>query len=229
MMPLLKRLAQIISLVAAGCWAPTGGLQRKTPYGGWAVRDGLPAFVYTADQSTLALAASPPNAAFGRPQNKDTTARGDREHSVMIGNERITLVGSNYNSWRVRQDEGGPKWLTDSDVDDASTDAHHFGGGLSYVFDSLTKRQLATTAFTPGAPTEREWGVGYGTTRSPAVSSGISVEHTVAVLPGSAPAAEIEIILTNHDSEARNITVAEVWNTGMVHMLTGHGWGGWSN
>ena len=38
----------------------------------------------------------------------------------MLGNDRIVMVGSNYGSWRMRQDEGGPKWLTDSDVGLAS-------------------------------------------------------------------------------------------------------------
>jgi hypothetical protein len=206
-------------------------LIQRTPYGGWAMRDGLPAFVYTADQSAMPSAAEPPNAAFGQQQHYDSTARGNREHSSMIGNDRITLVGSNYGSWRIRQDEGGPKWLTDSDVDDDSS--WRFGGGISYVFDGETAQQLATTAFTPGAPTEREWGVGYGSTRSGGVQreargDAVSVVHTVAVLPGDSPTVHIEVTLTNHEADPRNVTLAEVWNTGMVHMVTGHGWGGWS-
>ena len=39
----------------------------------------------------------------------------------MVGNDRVTLIGSNYASWRLRQDEGGPKWLLgDADVDDTA-------------------------------------------------------------------------------------------------------------
>ena len=82
-------------------------LARQTVYGGWATRDGLPAYVYTADQTAVPGAALPPNAQFGKPENFDRTTRGDREHSSMLGNDRIVLVGSNYGSWRMRQDEGG--------------------------------------------------------------------------------------------------------------------------
>jgi hypothetical protein len=99
----------------------------SSAYGGWAMPGGLPAYLYTADQDKLAAAEVPPNAPFGLRVNKDSTARGDREHSVMLGNDRLVLVGSNYGSWRIRQDEGGPKWLTDSDVDNAT--GWRFGGG----------------------------------------------------------------------------------------------------
>ena len=51
-------------------------------------------------------------------------------NSTLLGNDRISLVGSNYGSWRIRADEGGPKWLTDSDVSDAS--GWRFGGGLPH-------------------------------------------------------------------------------------------------
>ena len=33
----------------------------------------------------------------------DGTARGLREHSFHIGNDRATLIGSNYGTWRLRQ------------------------------------------------------------------------------------------------------------------------------
>ena len=289
--------------------AAHGAIENETAFGGWAVRDGMPAFLYTADQTRVASAATPPNSPFGLAQFKDHTSRGDREHSTHIGNDRITLVGSNYGSYRIRADEGGPKWLTDSDVDHET--GFRYGGGLAYVFDSATGQQLATNAFTapgppkaspavvppplpvgttychqnmptksdppchcnpnqkpplmcfyngnqpdlpcpqcgtsnctcplvppppapPGPPEApraepREFGVGYGTSRSPAGGAGVSVAHTVAVLPGVQPVALIEVVLTNHDAVARNVTVAEVWNTGMVHQLTGHGWAGWSN
>lgn len=40
------------------------------------------------------------------------------------------LVVSNNGSARIRADEGGPKWLTDSNVDEAC--GFRFGGGLAY-------------------------------------------------------------------------------------------------
>jgi hypothetical protein len=236
LLPVQPALAPLVSTTEATAGRPLL-LARPSSYGGWAERDGLPAFVYTADQTAVPTAALPPNAEYGHGANVsscalrqgacDRTTRGDREHSVALGNDRIVLVGSNYGSWRIRADEGGPKWLTDSDVDDES--GWKFGGGLSYVFDAATKQQLATSAFTPGEPSPREWGTGYGITRSPPVTAGVSVEHTVGVLPGEQPVALIEVVLANHDAAEKTLTLAEVWDTGMVHQLTGHGWAGWSN
>ena len=71
-------------------------------WGHWTSRDSLPAFVYTADQDAVPAAAVPPNAPYGKPEMKDPAARGDREHSFQIGNDRLVLVGSNYGTWRLR-------------------------------------------------------------------------------------------------------------------------------
>ena len=204
-------------------------LAGQSDYGGWASHEGLPAFVYTADQSQLPGAAIPPNAPFGQAEKRDPTARGQSEHSVMLGNDRITLVGSNYGSWRIRQDEGGPKWLTDSDVDNST--GWWYGGGIAFVHDAESRQQLATSTFVPGDATPREWGIGFGVTSSAASThEGISVRHTVAVLPGAEPSALVEVLVRNHlSATSRNVTVSEVWDSSMVHQLTGVGWGGWSN
>ena len=99
----------------------SGGL-----WGHWEDDTATPTFVYTADQSALPQAAEPPN--HWPDKSPDTTARGLREHSFHLGNDRVTLVGSNYGTWRLRSDESGPKIMTDSDVDDTS--GFTFGGGL---------------------------------------------------------------------------------------------------
>ena len=82
--------------------------------------------------ATLPSAGMPETAPYGKPEMKDPAARGDREHSFQIGNDRFVLVGSNYGTWRLRADEGGPKFLNDADVDNSS--GWRFGGGLGYLF-----------------------------------------------------------------------------------------------
>jgi hypothetical protein len=117
-----------------------------------------------------------------------------------------------WNSWRIRQDEGGPKWLTDSDVDDEA--GWRYGGGVAFVHDSESRDQLATSAFVPGNATPREWGIGFGVTGSAGASAqqGVSVLHTVAVLPGAEPSALVEVLVRNHHpATSRNVTVSEVW------------------
>ena len=86
---------------------------------------------------------------------------------------------------------------------------------------------MATTAFQSGVATAREFGVGYGLTHGEAES--INVSHTVAVLPGDETVVHIEVVVSNKGTVGRNLTFAEFWGSGMVHQLTGHGWGGWSS
>ena len=182
-----------------------------------------PSFVYTADQAALTQAAIPPTE-FS-PISPVRTARGEREHNFHIGNDRVTLVGSNYGAWRLRQDEGGPKLLTDSDIDNVQ--GHLFGGGLGYLL-SARGELLCTTAYTGGSPApEREFGTGFGRTGC-AGQGGLSLEHTVAVMPGSDPIVLIEVTIHNTGTAAHELVFREAWGTGMVHLLNGHGWGGWS-
>ena len=188
-----------------------------------------PSFVYTADQvgRDAALAAVPPNTFSGKAQ--DGTARGLREHSFHIGNDRVTLLGSNYATWRLRADEGGPKLLTDSDVDDVAGSHHTYGGGLGYLIGS-SGSVLTTTAYNGSEAhlRAREFGCGYGRTTAPSTADGVSLTHTAAVMPGRDPAVLTEAFITNAGSTTQLISYREVWGTGMVHQLTGHGWGGWS-
>ena len=201
----------------------------RVMWGHWRAPATTPAFVYTADQAGAAagLAAVPPNTFSGTAP--DGTARGLREHSFHIGNDRVTLIGSNYASWRLRADEGGPKILTDSDIDDVSGTSHTFGGGLGYLTDS-TGGVVCSTAYngSEARPREREFGCGFGRTTSSVTHDGLSITHTTAVMPGRDPFALIEATVTNAGSETQRVSYHEVWGTGMVHQLTGHGWGGWS-
>ena len=198
------------------------------PWGHWN-GSATPTFVYVADQVDrhAALAAVPPNTFSGMAQ--DGTSRALREHSFHIGNDRVTLLGSNYGNWRLRADEGGPKILTDSDLDDVSATHHTYGGGLGYLLDS-TGSVLCGTAYngSESHPREREFGCGFGRTKSPKTTNGLSITHTVAVMPGRDPTVLIEATVTNAGSTRQSVSYVESWNTGIVHQLTGHGWGGWS-
>ena len=183
-------------------------------WGHWTSRDSLPAFVYTADQDAVPAAAVPPNAPYGKPEMKDPAARGDREHSFQIGNDRLVLVGSNYGTWRLRADEGGPKFLNDADVDNST--GWRFGGGLGYLFAPLdpvaapngapngalngTAAPLLTSAYVPAgrsslqgrAPARcnnpREFGVGYGSVTASA-SVGASVGASAGAWVGASAGA----------------------------------------
>ena len=87
---------------------------------------------------------------------------------------------------------------------------------------------LCTTAYVGGAPApQREFGTGFGRTRCAAAS--VSLEHTVAVMPGIAPVVLIEAVVQNYGATRQIVEYREAWGTGMIHQLSGHGWGGWSS
>lgn len=161
-----------------------GSVHQGGRYGEWRRdADGLPTYVYTLNQlidhpadgpinqpdcnlthrvnCSHRWAGVPPPIGFGSFPNGtiDRTARGEREHSFQLGNDRVVLVGSNYGTFRLRQDEGGPKWLTDADAD--APKGHLHGGGFGYLFGK-DQTQILTTAYT--GTQERVFGIGYART-----------------------------------------------------------------
>lgn len=131
-----------------------------------------------------------------------------------LGNNRMTLIGSNFGTFRIRQDEGGAKWLQDSNTADEK--GTQFGGGFGYLIDSKTGKLIDTTYYL--SHQRRSFGVGYATTSFGTNVSGVSVDHTVAVPFGDDPVVLIEANLTNHQSDAADVEFVEVWGSRLVHM-----------
>ena len=194
-------------------------------------------YFYTANQTSDPAADSWP-----APNPAD---RAGTEHVFQLGNSRITLVASNYGSWRLRQDEGGPKWLLGaSDVAAGTADdagGTQYGAGFGYLREQPRARGdgnsgegegtgrageiVLGTYYTAaggreGAGSEptrtREFGVGY--TRSTVEAAGWKVAHTTAVAPGDDPVAVVEIRLTNTEKGRRAAVWNEVVGGRMVHM-----------
>lgn len=214
-------------------------------YGRWAAdASSLPVYIYSFDQIADSEAhgpvvnrssgerrwsGSPPvgNATSGclAPPCDDGTSRGLREHSFQLGNDRLVVVGSNYGTYRVRQDEGGPKFLNDAvGRGSGAAGVVQFGGGFGYLMDDR-KAVAATTAYT-GGRSDRSFGIGYSKTECR--HEAWQVEHTVAVPPGDEPWVLVEVEVTNTGTAAGSAVWAEVWGTAMVHQLTAVGWGGWA-
>ena len=220
-------------------------------YGHWHTdAEGLPAYVYTMNQLTDApeQAPGPQNRWSGTPEgtHNDTTAKGKREHSFQLGNDRVVVVGSNYGTFRVRSDEGGAKWLNDANADAPGGLQH--GGGYGYLWpsgsddigdtgdvdgpkarDPHSHSHLVSTAYPAGGDNPRQFGLGY------ALTSGSSpewhVQHTLAVPPGDDPCVLTEVAITNRGNLPRNVTWTEIWGSAMVHQLSGSkkkNYGGWS-
>jgi len=90
-------------------------------FGRW-IKDefGLPAFNYTCDQIHDTKAKTDVNPGILAPT----------EHIHQVGNDRVVAIASNYGHVRVRQDEGGPKFLNDY-----APERGNFGGGFGYLTD----------------------------------------------------------------------------------------------
>lgn len=86
----------------------------------------LPSYIYTRDQTRQA------DTKCSVPPSTSADARHSTEHSFQLGNERLVLVGNNYGAFRLRADEGGPKWLTGGWTGIGGV---QFGGGFGHLFD----------------------------------------------------------------------------------------------
>src|SRR3954469_7899019 len=115
-------------------------------FGHWTEDEfGLPAFVYTCDQTKDPKAVTEVN-----PHGILSST----EHIHQVGNDRIVAVASNYGHVRVRQDEGTPKFLNEY-----APERGQFAGGFGY----LTDGKGAFSTYYPGnaASFDRTFGIGY--------------------------------------------------------------------
>ena len=211
----MRLILFLVALAAALAAAP----RRGGNYGNWTADGlGLPVFEYTFDQ-VADRPAHPPSTAnpwtamhwSSLPLSGDSTARASSEHVFQLGNDRIVVIPNNYGAIRVRQDEGSPKWLTDSYAAypaEAPAGATQFGGGFGYLIDSATQQPLLTTYYTGSSggssgavpswqpaslmagSSSRDFGIGYATMA--AAAKGWSVEHTSAVPFGDDPVVLLE-------------------------------------
>ena len=215
-------------------------------YGEWRTDAlGLPVFSYTFDQVTNSSrgASYTPSAAdpwdsihWGElPLSTANTIRTHSEHIFQLGNSRLVVLASNFGSVRVRQDEGGPKFLQDASAafpdgfdvsQDGGTwrlkDATQFGGGFGYLLDDAD-RPLLTSYYTgaddaplPGCKEDRLFGIGW--TRTVASTPDFAVSHTLAVPFGDDPVVLIEVNVTNRGNTAAKVKWAEVWSSLLVHL-----------
>ena len=213
--------------------AGDGGL-----YGSWEKDSlGLPVYRYMFDQIADEAANYTPSAAtpWSRvhwselPLASDITVKASNEHVFQIGNDRLVVISNNYGAVRVRQDEGGCKFLNDAsaayphDVPQSGGDVTQFGGGFGYLLED-TGRPLLTTYFTGAqqragtlrGSTSRSFGIGFAKTAT--VTPTLSVDHTCAVPYGDDPVVLIEVQVANHGAVEKTVHWAEVWGSLLVHL-----------
>jgi len=160
---------------------------------------GLPAFRYTANQTT-----DPHAVTDVRPG-----ILGPREHIHQVGNDRIIALASNYGHVRVRQDEGCPKILNDVDPERSQ-----FGGGLGYLTDgkeTLSTYYDGTNAGLDGSDAgfERVFGVGYF--RKRVAGRSYQVDQVIWAPFGDDPVLVSQATVTNKTDAPAKVRWVEYW------------------
>jgi hypothetical protein len=153
---------------------------------------GLPAFRYTANQTTDPHAETPVRPGI----------LGPREHIHQVGNDRIIALASNYGHVRVRQDEGCPKILNDVDPERSQ-----FGGGLGYLTDG--KETLSTYYDGSDAGFERVFGVGYF--RKRVAGPSYTVDQVIWAPFGDDPVLVSQATVTNETDAPATVRWVEYW------------------
>ena len=125
------------------------------------------------------------------------------------------LIGNNYGSFRLRTDEGGPKFLTGGWTKAGGV---QFGGGFGHLFDE-EKRLLSS--YYSGGPRERQFGIGYA--KWTARSAGLSATHTVAVPVGSDPVVLVQVDIERSPGQVSSdshgtFRWCEVFGSLMMHL-----------
>ena len=153
---------------------------------------GLPAFHYTANQTTNPHAVTDVQPGFLTPT----------EHIHQVGNDRIIALASNYGHVRVRQDEGCPKILNDIDPERSQ-----FGGGLGYLTDGHETLSTYYDGSVDGF--ERIFGIGYY--RKRIAGRSYSIDQVISAPFGDDPVLLSQTTVTNKQDVAATVRWVEYW------------------
>jgi hypothetical protein len=161
-------------------------------FGDWSKRDGLPVFVYDADQDTLPEAEWDP-----------ITAPVTRRHWVMLGNSALQIQVANDGTVALFDESEGLRWLTAPDPK---------GTGVSIVRESDgtawgTDYEMRGGESVP----RREFGPTWFDVRDE--SRGLSLVRTVYCPEGEVPwvLVRVRLTLSNAAKEARTVQHVEQW------------------
>ncbi|MGA9668609.1 MAG: hypothetical protein WBQ94_05330 [Terracidiphilus sp.] len=152
----------------------------------------LPAYRYTCDQISDPKAITSVTPGILAPT----------EHIHQVGNDRITAIVSNEGHVRVRQDEGGPKFLNDYIPAEGQ-----FGGGIGYLTDG--HESLSTLYPGNGSSFERIFGVGYF--RKRAAGNNFELDQVISAPFGDDPVLLSQVTISNRGTSASTLRWVEYW------------------
>jgi Glycosyl hydrolase 36 superfamily, catalytic domain/Glycosyltransferase family 36 len=204
----------VLALTMTGCTAkrtgppssarPGGGPGRPTAgpatafgdghFGHWFTdRFGLPAFAYTADQTT------DPAARWNSQQGSSTS------FWHQVGNDRVVAAAYNDGEVRLWDLERGYRLANAPDEP-----AQHFVGGYGYLNDGRRAWSTRWLDRPAGAPSRRVFGVGYF--EQDLQANDVGVRQTVFAPFGDDPVLLAEVTLTNTAATAKTLQWFEYWD-----------------
>jgi glycosyl hydrolase family 36 len=163
-------------------------------YGRWITDEGLPAFLYDADHTTV----------DGATYDPVITPPTDR-HFVALGNRRIQAVVDNRGGTALWDTAHGLRWITAPDPD---------GTGYSVIEEADGASWGTAFAERPaGSVPERVFGPTWFRVRN--ASAGLAVERTINCVDGESPWVLVQVTLALDPSAApRAVTHVETWALG---------------
>lgn len=185
---LLGVSAEIAPLEASG--DPLPGASR---YGSWRVRDGLPEFVYAADQDSLSEAEWDP---IDAPKT--------RRHFHLVGNRGLQMLVANDGTVGLFDESEGVRWLVYAGAEG--------GTGVSQIVEA-TGQPVWGSAFAqrpPGPAPQRVFGPTYFQVL--AQHDGLSLERTLLCPEGDARWVLVRVRLTlSERARPRRVEHREIW------------------
>ncbi len=162
-------------------------------FGKW-IKDefNFPVYEYTCDQINDEKAITPMNEIW----------RSSRDHYFLVGNDRIVGVASNFGYIKVRQDEGGPKYLNYYEPK-----LNQYAGGFGYLKDNIS--ELSTYYLSADQNLKRRYGVGYF--QKEISDDQYHVNHIIFAPFGDDPLLVSQVTITNNSSEEKEATWFEYW------------------
>lgn len=141
------------------------------------------------------------------------------DHWFQFGNDRVTVISSNYGYIKLRQDETGSKFLND-----INRDNNQFGAGIGYLTDNNNKLLLSTwyTGDTNSdITTERDFSFYFRRYATKSSINKVSLEQTLIAPFGDDPVI-ISKITINSTSNNNNLSYYEVYGGAMYQLLRGY-------
>lgn len=189
--------APLFILIASLCTHSAAAAETSpasTPFGHWETDPaGLPAFVYTMDQT------SDPRALYPTSQGMSN------DHFHLLGNGRMVAVAYNHGEVQIYSGERGATWLNERDPEH-----NRFAGGYGFLQEGDTIYSMRFPDRPPGCEYERRFGVGYFL-KSMTVD-GLRVTQTIYAPAGEDTVLVSKTVIGNLTDRPRELTWYEYWD-----------------